>query len=188
MRLDRSVSSFNVPHNLVIGWVYDLPFGAKRALQTGNKVVDTIIGDWQINGIADFRSGNPVNPTISGDIANTGNVNYLRPNVVGDWHVAEQTTQAWFNKSAFAAPAQYTFGNAGRNVLRGDNVRRFDISAFRNFPIRERMYFEIRAEGYNVFNTVTYGDPVAEFTNVNFGRVLSAQAARSLRIGGKIVF
>lgn len=73
-------------------------------------------------------------------------------------------------------------------VLRSDSVQRFDISVFRKFRITETSYFEFRTEGYNVFNTVTYGDPIAEFTNVNFGRVLSAQAPRSLRIGGKIVF
>ncbi len=188
MRPDRSVTSFNVPHNAVIGWVYDLPFGRNRRFRSGNRIVDWATGDWQVNGIADFRSGNPVNVTISGDIANTGNVGYLRPNVVGDWKVPNQTPQAWFNKAAFAAPAQFTFGNAGRNILRGDNVRRFDISVFRNFRISERSYFEFRTEGYNVFNAVTYGDPTAEFTNVNFGRVLSASAARSLRLGGKFVF
>jgi hypothetical protein len=188
MRWDRSVSSYDVPHNMVIGWVYDLPFGRNRLIKSGNKVLDAIMGDWQINGIADLRSGNPVNVTLSGDIANTGNVGYMRPNVVGDWKVSNPTPQAWFNKTAFAAPAQFTFGNTGRNVLRSDAVHRFDMSVFRNFHFNERSYLEIRAEGYNVFNTVTYGDPVAEFTNVNFGRVLSAQGARSLRLGGKIVF
>jgi len=188
MRPDRSVSSFDVPHNLVIGWVFDLPFGEKRALQAGNKIVDAIIGGWQINGIADLRSGNPVNVTVSGDIANTGNVGYMRPNVVGNWKLDSPTPQAWFNKAAFASPAQFTFGNAGRNILRGDTVTRFDMSVFRNLRFGEKAYFEFRAEGYNVFNTVTYGDPTAEFTNVNFGKVLSASAARSIRLGGKLVF
>ena len=188
MRSDRSVASFDLRHNLVVGWVFDLPFGRNRAFRSGNRILDAVIGDWQVNGIADLRTAAPVNVTIAGDIANTGNVSYLRPNVVGDWKMANPTPQAWFNKAAFAAPAPFTFGNAGRNVLRGDNVQRFDISVFRNFRINEKVYFEFRAEGYNVFNTVTYGDPTAEFTNVNFGRVLSAAAARSLRLGGKIVF
>ena len=188
MRSDRSVASFDLRHNLVVGWVFDLPFGRNRAFRSGNRILDAVIGDWQVNGIADLRTAAPVNVTIAGDIANTGNVSYLRPNVVGDWKMANPTPQAWFNKAAFAAPAPFTFGNAGRNVLRGDNVQRFDISVFRNFRINEKVYFEFRAEGYNVFNTVTYGDPTAEFTNVNFGRVLSAAAARSLRLGGTIVF
>ena len=188
MARDRSVSSFDVPHNMVIGGVYELPFGRNRRFRSGNRIVDLIAGDWQINGIADLRSGSPVNVTISGDIANTGNSGYMRPNVVGDWKVSTPTWGAWFNKAAFAAPAQFTFGNAGRNILRSDAAHRFDMSVFRNFHITEKQYVEIRAEGYNVFNTVTYGDPVAEFTNVNFGKVLSAAAARSLRLGAKIVF
>lgn len=188
MRADRSVASFDVTHNAVIGWVYDLPFGRNRRFRAGNKFVDAVVGDWQVNGIADLRTGNPVNITISGDIANTGNVGYMRPNLVGNPTLDNPTPQAWFNKAAFAAPAQFTFGNAGRNILRGDSVQRFDLSVFRNFRLTEKAYFEFRAEGYNVFNTVTYGDPTGEFTNVNFGRVLSAQAARSLRLGGKIVF
>ncbi|MBI2689705.1 MAG: TonB-dependent receptor [Acidobacteria bacterium] len=188
MRADRSVSSFNVPHNAVIGWVYDLPFGRDRLLRTKNRILDTVIGGWQVNGIADLRSGNAVNVTVSGDIANTGNVGYMRPNVAGDWKLSNPTPSAWFNKAAFATPAQFTFGNAGRNILRGDRVQRFDISVFRNFRITERSHFEFRCEAYNVFNTVTYGDPTAEFTNVNFGKVLSAMASRSLRLGGKFVF
>ena len=103
MKADRSVSSYDVPHNLVLSWVYDLPFGKSKALHTGNKVVDYAIGNWQINGLADIRSGQPVNVTIAGDIANTGN-NGERPNLVGDWHVDNSTPARWFAKEAFAAP------------------------------------------------------------------------------------
>ena len=188
MRPDRSVSSYDVPHNLVMSWVYDLPMGKDKLVHTGNRVVDYVIGNWQVNGIADMRTGTPVNLTVSGDIANTGNVGYMRPNVVGEWRVAEQTSGRWFDKTAFAAPAQFTFGNVGRNVMRTDTVRRFDMSVFRNIPINERAFAQLRIEGYNVFNTVTYGAPVTEFTNVNFGRVLSAQASRSLQIGARIYF
>jgi hypothetical protein len=129
-----------------------------------------------------------VNVTIAGDIANTGNVGYMRPNVIGEWRVDNPTADRWFDKTAFAAPAQFTFGNSGRNIMRSDSVKRFDVSAFRNFPIRERIYAQLRVEGYNVFNTVTYNAPTAEFTNVNFGRVLSAFPARSLQIGARIYF
>jgi hypothetical protein len=47
---------------------------------------------------------------------------------------------------------------------------------------------QIRVEAYNVFNTVTYNAPTSEFTNVNFGKVLSAMSPRSLQIGGRIYF
>ncbi|MFN7934739.1 MAG: TonB-dependent receptor [Bryobacteraceae bacterium] len=187
MRPDRSVSSYDVPHNLVLSWVYDLPFGKGKALQSSSRAVNLIIGGWQVNGLADIRSGQPVNLTIAGDISNTGG-NAMRPNVVGDWRVDNSTPARWFAKEAFAAPAAFTFGNAGRNVLRTDGVHRVDMSAFRNFHFKERFMAQLRVEGYNVLNVVTYGAPTAEFTNVNFGRVTSAQAPRSLQIGARIYF
>jgi hypothetical protein len=187
MRPDRSVSSYDVPHNLVLSWVYDLPFGKNKALRTNNRVADYILGNWQVNGLADIRSGQPVNLTIAGDISNTGG-NAMRPNVVGDWRVENPTPARWFAREAFAAPAAFTFGNAGRNVLRSDAIKRMDMSVFRNFPFKERYMAQLRVEGYNVLNVVTYGSPVAEFTNANFGRVTSAMASRSLQIGARIYF
>ena len=187
MRADRSISSYDVPHNLVLSWVYDLPFGKSRLLRTGNKVVDNVLGNWQINGLADLRSGQPVNVTIAGDIANTGN-NGERPNLIGDWHVDNPTPARWCAKEAFAAPPAFTFGNVGRNVLRSDAVHRVDMSVFRNFRFRERYLAQLRVEGYNVLNVVTYNAPVAEFTNANFGRVTGAMAPRSLQIGARLYF
>ena len=187
MKADHSVSSYDVPHNLVLSWVYDLPFGKSKLLRTGNKLVDYAIGNWQINGLADIRSGQPVNVTIAGDIANTGN-NGERPNLIGDWRVGNSTPARWFAKEAFAAPAAFTFGNVGRNILRADGVHRLDMSAFRNFRFTERYMAQFRVEGYNVLNVVTYNPPVAEFTNANFGRVTSAQAPRSLQIGARLYF
>ena len=90
--------------------------------------------------------------------------------------------------SAATAPAAFTFGNAGRNVLRGDGVKRMDVSVFRNFPFGERYMVQLRVEGYNVLNVVTYGNPVTEYTNANFGRVTSAMAPRSLQIGARFYF
>lgn len=72
MRPDRGVSSYDLTHNLVISWVYNLPLGQGRSFVTGNRFVDYILGNWQVNGIADLRSGMPINLTVSGDIANIG--------------------------------------------------------------------------------------------------------------------
>ena len=72
--------------------------------------------------------------------------------------------------------------------MRSERVHRFDMSAFRKFPINERVYAEFRAEAYNVFNTVTYNAPTADFANINFGRVLGAMAARSMKLSARIHF
>ncbi len=185
---DRGVPGSDIPQNLVMSWVYQLPMGHGRLLHTGNRVLDYVISNWQWNGITNIRSGQPFNLTVSGDIANTGSSGYERPDVVGNWHVSNPTPQQWFNTAAFAAPAAFTFGNAGWDVLRTARVVRFDMSVFRNIPIRERVVAQLRVEAYNVFNTATYNAPTAELTNANFGKVLSAMASRSLIIGARINF
>jgi hypothetical protein len=184
---DRSVSSFDIPHNLALSLVWEMPFGKGR-LRTGSRVVNAAISGWQANAICGLQSGIPVNVTIWGDIANTGNYGYMRPNVAGDWHVDSPSIERWFNTAAFASPAAYTFGNAGRNILRSDASKTLNMSLFRKIQLRERVAFQIRAEASNALNSVTYGAPDAEYTDSTFGQVLSAAPARSIVLGAKIIF
>jgi len=127
---------------------------------------------------------------ISGDIANTGNASgYMRPNLVGDPTLSNPGTSQWFNRAAFAAPAAYTFGNLGRNTLRSDWVRNFDLSLFRQFPITESMRFELRVEAFNAFNTPTFAAPVSNMSSPTFGQVLAtANSPRQLQLGAKFIF
>ena len=118
---DRSVAGQSLTHMLNVNWIYRLPFGVGSINETGNRALDHIIGNWQINGIATINSGQPYSITLNGDVANTGNRNgYMRPNLVGDAHISNPTVQRWFNTDAFAAPAQFSYGNSGRHNLRAD--------------------------------------------------------------------
>ncbi|WP_321471193.1 carboxypeptidase regulatory-like domain-containing protein [uncultured Paludibaculum sp.] len=185
---DRSVSGFDVPHVFTGHWVWELPFGTGKPLHTGNRAADYVIGNWQLNGIVTLRSGQPYTLTVNGDIANTGNTNYMRPNVVGDWHVDNPNPNQWFDQSAFAAPSQYTFGNMGRNVLRTDGRNNFDLSVFRGFPIREQMKLEFRAEAFNAFNTPDFNAPVSNLNDPNFGKVTSVRSSRQLQFALRLMF
>src|SRR6185437_13151875 len=118
---------FDVPHVFVANWTWELPVGPNRRFKTGYRPIDFIVGNWQVNGILTLRSGQPFTLGVNGDIANTGNTNYMRPNVVGDWQVANPNPSQWFNPAAFQAPAPYTFGNMGRNVLRSDALKNLDL-------------------------------------------------------------
>jgi hypothetical protein len=185
---DYAPSSFNIPHNLTVSWVYQLPFGTGKQFSSGNKIVDAIVGNWQWNGIADIRSGQNFNLTVNGDIANTGNFGYERPDVVGDFHHFHSTRSEWFNTAAFAAPQPFTFGNAGRNLLRTQFVHVFNMGLFKQIPIHEGIYGELRAEAYNVFNTPILSAPDSELTDQTFGQVTTAQAPRTMQIGARIHF
>ena len=187
---DRSVSGFDVPHMLSLSWLYELPFGKGKKFESGNGVVDNIIGGWQFNGIGRFASGAPFTVVISGDIANTGNAgNYLRPNLVGDPVPSDRGPNNWLDQSAFAFPAPFTFGNLGRNTVRSDGLEALDLSLFRNFPLTESKRLEFRAEFFNALNTPVWGIPTRDLTSGNFGRVSSTvSTARQIQFGLKFLF
>jgi hypothetical protein len=190
VRGSRSVSAYDIPQLLTGNLTYELPVGKGRLLSTGNRVVDFAVGNWQANAIFTARSGQPYTITASGDIANTGNTNYERADLVGDPSLSHPSTSKWFNTSAFAIPAIYTYGNLGRNTLRRQSFWNLDCSIFRQFPIRERMKLEFRAEAFNIFNTVVYGAPAADISiATSFGHVTSTtNNPRSLQLGAKIIF
>lgn len=192
MKGDHGVTGFDLTHVFSVNWVYELPFGKGKSYQTGNKPVDYLIGGWEFNGIGVLRSGQPFNLTVTGDLANTGNSGYLRPNIVGDWHVSNRHTSQWFNTAAFAVPSAYTFGNFGRNVLRSDWYRISDLSLIRQFNIRESTKLEFRAEAFNIFNTPIFGVPgVNKTTPTTFGQVTSlatGNTPRQLQLSLKLLF
>jgi hypothetical protein len=173
--------------------VYELPFGKGKKLASGSGALDYVIGGWQTNAILSLHSGTPYTLGVSGDIANTGNSNnagyYERLNVIGDPNLSNPTTAQWFNTKAFAVPANFTYGNQGRDTLRTNWSRNLDLSLFRDFPIRERLRLQFRAEAFNVTNTPVWGTPVSNFSNANFGKVLSvANTPRQLQLALKLRF
>ena len=113
----------------------------------------------------------------------------MRPNLVGDPVLANPSPSQWINKSAFAAPAQYTFGSLDRDRLRSDWLRNFDLSIFRQFRLHESKMLEFRAESFNTFNTPSFAAPTANLNNPSFGQVLStSNAPRQLQFSLKILF
>jgi hypothetical protein len=190
VRADRSVSAFNIPQLLTFNVVYNLPIGTGGAFSTHNKVVDYIIGNWQVNSIFTARSGQPYYVTVDGDVANTGNTGYEHANLVGNPNLSNPTRAKWFNTAAFAIPATYSFGNEGRDILKSDRFINLDFSMFRQFPVRENMHFELRGEAFNVFNHPVYGVPNHDIsTPSTFGTVTGlANTPRQLQIAAKFIF
>ncbi len=186
-KADRSVAGFDLPNMFTGSATYQLPFGAGQRFQTGNRVTDAIVGGWQINSIATFTSGTPFTVSYSGDVANTGN-NYQGVNVVGNPRLGNPTRFKWINTAAFQAPAQYTYGDVGRNTLRSNWYRDVDLSVFRRFSI-ERVQVEFRAEAFNFTNTPVWAAPNGTLNGATFGQVLTtASTQRELQLALKISF
>jgi hypothetical protein len=155
---EKALSGFDVPHNLAISVGYELPIGRdQRFLSNSNAVVDGVLGGWQVQGIYIHRSGRPFTPTISPDRANTGVANQ-RPNRVGSGKLDNPSVDAWFDKTAFVIPAQFTYGNSGANILREDSYKSLDFSLFKQFRIGTRR-LQLRAEAFNLTNTTSFAMP-----------------------------
>lgn len=191
IQADKAVSAWDLPHIFKASWIYELPFGKGKQFSSSSRVVNGVIGGWQVSGILTLRSGIPFTLTAPGDIANIGNYwnNYERPNVNGDWHAANQSPSAWFNTSAFSVPAQYTFGNTGRNIMRGDTLQSIDLSAFRHWRMGEKTDMQFRVEAFNAFNSVSYALPNTTVTSPNFGRIFGVGLTpRQLQMAIKFLF
>ena len=88
-----------------------------------------------------------------------------RVDVVGDWRSGVPArlnpfaAVPWFNPRAFAAAAAGTFGNIGRNALRGPGFGSVDFSIFKETPITERIRTQLRVEIFNIFNRANFANP-----------------------------
>jgi hypothetical protein len=187
----RGLSGTNIPHVFSANGLYAIPVGPGKKFSTGNRFGDYILGNWQINNIFTWRNGQNFTVIDSADIANIGNSNYERANLVGNPHLSHKTRAEWFNTAAFAIPAKYTYGNGGRNTLQAQRWINLDSSVIRSFPIWREKQFEFRAEAFNIFNHPIFGQPGRDLNSPSsFGAVGTNQANlnRILQMSGKIVF
>jgi hypothetical protein len=190
-RYDRSVSGLDLTHILSVNTLYQIPVGKGKRFSTGHGVLDYVLGNWQINNLFQAHSGIAFTPLISSDIANTGQaLGYEHLNKVGDPGLSHRSAAEWFNTAAFATPAQFTFGDAGRNSLRGPSFWKLDTSLFRLFPVGEGRQFEFRVEAFNVLNHVNLGQPNNDINSgPAFGTINStASTARQLQLAAKFIF
>lgn len=150
---DRGNSPFDIRHRLTIAWTYQLPFGRGRRWLNRDGLAEYLLGGWQMNGINTFQTGLPFTPTLNAATVNTGTGS--RPNRIGEGTLANPTVDRWFDTAAFATPAQFTYGDSGRNFLYGPGRVNFDFSLFKEFRVKEGLALQFRAEAFNLFNTPT---------------------------------
>jgi Carboxypeptidase regulatory-like domain len=168
--------------------IYALPFGKGKQFLSGiSRAGDTLLGGWQFNGILTLRSGQPFTVVMSSDIANVGGTTWA--NAVGDPNHGPQTISKWFNTSAFVAPAQYTFGNEGRDTVVGPPVNNLDFSLFKVFTVTEHKSFQFRGELFNALNHSQFALPAATLGVPTFGQISSTlHPARQIQLSLKFLF
>ncbi|WP_031499123.1 TonB-dependent receptor [Bryobacter aggregatus] len=200
----RSISDQDFPHRFSVSGIAELPFGHGRALlANSNKVVNALVGGWQISGIYTFQSGAPINWNLS----NAGNYNlstsaisfFGNPNDIRLSDDAKSLNK-WFNPNAgfvTAAAAQIDVGRQLRSFplrfgsIRADKINNIDTALVKNTRLWEGKSLQFRAEGLNTFNHPYFPAPVTNPTAANFGQVTASNQAnypRRLQLTLKFLF
>jgi hypothetical protein len=175
-RADRGNSSGDSRHNASFDVFYQLPFGkGQHFFGSASGLTDRIIGGWQLAVVGNARTGIAANVVIP--VSQTGNFNTAnqRPNLVPgvSLYPAVQSVDSFFNRAAFALPAQGTFGNAGRNIVYGPSLVNVDVSALKDVPLTERVKMQIRGEVFDVFNHPNFDQPNLTWTSASFGQIFN---------------
>jgi hypothetical protein len=173
VRLNRGNSYSDIRRQWAFSAAYELPVGKGKALLNRGSMVNAVLGGWQLASVATLRSGIPFTVVTSGGITNAGGAD--RPNRSGngtlppDW----QSIYHWFDTAAFVVQPQYTYGNAGRNILFGPGLRNLDLSLSKSFAVAETKRLQFRAESFNFTNTPAFGQPSATLNGLGAGQITS---------------
>jgi hypothetical protein len=208
LKIERTVSALDIPQALSFTEVYTLPFGKGSLFDAHNRIVDSVISNWQLSGIEQYSAGTPMG-TISGDICNAngyfGSICYAdyNPSFTGNARINGKFGHAapgkdvlqtpYINSAAFQEAGSFTLGNTPRELaypsLRNQWSKNENLSIAKTFPIREFAKFQFKADAFNLFNRVQYGGINTTISSTAFGLVNGqANAPRILQFEGYVRF
>ncbi|MEJ7861699.1 MAG: TonB-dependent receptor [Pyrinomonadaceae bacterium] len=188
---NRGPSPFDRKHNLVVSHVIRLPFGDGGRLFDSNGLRwQGLLGGFTLSGTFIARSGTPVNITGTNAANTAGQGTANRPDQTGPATILGGLGpgQLYFDTSVFTNPAPFTFGNVGRNSLRGPGYINYNATLARTFSLTERFRLQAQMAVFNVTNSPHFSNPVGSFTSGNFGQSISTFGERQIRFGLKFLF
>jgi len=192
-RADRAAAGFDIRH------IFNASVVARSDFKLPNRALRLAVNDWQIAPLVRVLSGAPFNVTSGSDISRNG-MGLDRPNVVAGQSFTtgkevfsagtNGANRAYFNSAAFssATVAIGSFGNAGRNILRGPNYYNVDASLSRIFKVYEHMNMNVRLEAFNLFNHPFFSAFTTSLSSSSFGIPSSAADPRLMQAAVKINF
>jgi hypothetical protein len=188
--LDRDYdhSTGDIPHYFGGSVVWELPVGRGRARQPQG-ALGVLASDWSVAAFTTIQSGVPVAVTQANSLGYAG-FTTQRPNLVADPELPSdaRSPSRWFNTAAFAAADQFSLGTASRNPVRGPSYKSLDLAVMRLLPAGRGRAIELRAEVYNLLNSVNFGAPAGLFGAAAFGTITSALDPRVVQLAVKFNF
>jgi hypothetical protein len=192
--LSEAPSAFDLRHNFVVSYNYELPFGkSDRSNQ--------LVSGWSLSGTTRLSSGFPVtlyNPTdtsLLGTFGNGVNNNLLdTPNYTPGCDLKINHDPAKgpaFNTECFSVPALGQLGNAPRRFFYGPGIENFDLALIKHVTFGKSKNLEVRLEAFNVFNHPQFYGAGAVDGNIvspTFGEIEAAAAPRFIQLAAKFTF
>jgi hypothetical protein len=195
---ERGTSDYDLRHRLILNYIFQFPFGPGHA-HFNHGFAARVFGGWELSGLSAFQSGTPFDIYSSRDSEYTGLSN--RPDIVGDPSIPSGSPRnqvgppiTAFDIQPFGRP-----GNLGRNTFTGPQYFNTDLNLAKNTSITERINLQFRAECYNVFNRIQFGQPGESGDTLaspgTFGQALSTitqpdgtTSARQIQLALKLIF
>jgi hypothetical protein len=186
--LSYALSSFDVKHNFVLSYEYQLPFDRffrPNRLSQG----------WSLSGITRFASGFPITMVNNGDNSLIG----TNPNGINNSSIDEPDYNGkslhlnhnprtpgnnYFDSSVFSMNALGTPGDGKRRFFYGPGADNYDMAVAKKLALTEAKSLLFRVEGFNVFNHTQFNGPSSVDGNIGsstFGNAISAAAPRILQ-------
>ncbi|MCX6592129.1 MAG: carboxypeptidase regulatory-like domain-containing protein [Acidobacteria bacterium] len=198
-------SDFDTRHVAVINFIYELP-----VFKNAKGLTRTFLGGWQVSGVTQFQSGTPGTVATGDDFAGvgTGSGSQLWQLNGGQITTSGKFTNAGDNgayyidvkpdangrQTLYSQPKAGTFvTDRLRNVMYGPGFQNWNISAFKNFRVGERVNLQFRADGYNFVNHPNWGGSAGggldrNPNNATFGRVTAKGGERNMQFGLRFGF
>jgi hypothetical protein len=193
--LSRALSAFDIRHNFVVSYSYQIPF--ESLFHVANRAT---VG-WEFSGIAHLSTGLPVTLINNGDNSLLG----AEPNGINNFGVDEpdvasgplnlnhnpRNGQPYFNTALFSVNTLGTPGNASRRYFSGPGLNNFDMAILKNLRVTESKSIQFRIEAFNVFNHAQFFGPQAIDGNISsstFGQAVNAAPPRLMQAGLKFTF
>jgi hypothetical protein len=204
LKADWTVDGEDIPHSLVLNYVYELPFGHGKKFGGGmNRLEDAIVGGWQVNGITTVQSGFPMSIGPNGN-SSTVFGGSQHANLTGqpfrsgtcgkgttvNPSIPVGTKYCFFNPAAFKPPDAYTFGTGPRyySNLRAPGYVDQDLTFGKWFTLPERLRFQFAFQMFNAFNHPNFGIPDSTTGDSTMGEANSTQGARQMQGVLKITY
>ncbi len=190
-RASKGLCAFDLTHNFVASYSYNLPFDKFSFANTG--LGSRLLKGWIVSGITTFATGLPVTVTEVDDNSllgatsdNVDEPNFTPGKILNSTN--PRSGQTYFNTSLFSQEPLGQLGNSNRRFFHGPGLNNFDLAIEKNIRITESKQFQLRGEAFNLVNHAQFGGPDGNFNSGTFGLVTGANAPRILQVALKFLF